>query len=273
MVADRIQRRRNILKTKSTIATKPPSAATPETQKIGITDEWHAELDQIIHRYNAESQEGKVLQGLSPDEAFEKFWPHGNPPSRLDANGWHLVAHYVRPVPVTTNGICFRIGSKSFVYRNERTGQDRGKTVLAWFDPDSPDFLCVTDLNKKNPYLVERSMPVDFLAAPGDLNFEREIAKAASHSIYPRTRYNVLKARFEPTFRRNIVDVGTAETAQEINRLRTEKAAEQKQVETERKKAGSNFRRLGMTLPERLRPGQADAARELSELLQQEETP
>jgi hypothetical protein len=237
-------------------------------------DEWHAQLGQLIDRYNATSQEGKVLQGLSPDEAFEKFWPHGNPPSRLDANSWHLLAHYVCPKPVTNNGICFLFGKKKFVYRNERTGQDRGKTVLAWFDPDSPDFLCVTDLNKKSPYLVERSMPVDFLAAPGDPNFEREIAKAASHSIYPRTRYTVLKTRFEPTFRRNIVDVGTAETAQEINRLRTEKVAEQKQVETERKKAGSNFRRLGMTLPERLRPGQADAARELSELFQKnEETP
>jgi len=236
-------------------------------------DEWHAQLGQLIDHYNGESQEGKVLQGLSPDEAFKKFWPHENPPGRLDANSWHLVAHYVRPVPVTINGICFRIGSKSFVYRNERTGQNRGETVLAWFDPESPEFLCVTDMNRQNPYIVGRSMPVDFLAAPGDPHFERETAKAASHSIYPRTRYNLLKAEFEPTFRRNIVDIGTAETAQEINRLRTEKVAEQKQVETERKKAGSNFRRLGMTLPERLRPGQAEAARELSELLRQEDTP
>ena len=110
-------------------------------------DEWHDQLGQLIDRYNAASQDGKVLQGLSPDEAFEKCWPHNNPPARLDANSWHLLAHYVRPVPVTTNGICFGIGSKSFVYRNERTGQDRGKTVLAWFDPESPEFLCVTDMN------------------------------------------------------------------------------------------------------------------------------
>jgi hypothetical protein len=230
-------------------------------------DEWHAQLGQLIDRYNAASQDGKVLQGLSPDEAFEKCWPHNNPPARLDANSWHLLAHYVRPVPVTTNGICFRIGSKSFVYRNERTGQDRGKTVLAWFDPESPEFLCVTDMNRKNPYLVERSTPVDFLAAPGDPVFEREIAKAASHSAYPRARFNVLKARFAPTFRRNLVDVETAETGQEMQRLRTEKDAEQKQIGAERNRASVNFRRLGMALPDRLRPGQADAARGLSDLL------
>ena len=191
-------------------------------------DEWHEQLGQLIDRYNAASQDGKVLQGLSPDEAFEKYWPHSNPPARLDANSWHLVAHYTRPVPVRTNGICFRINTQSFVYRNERTGQDRGKTVLAWFDPECPEFLCVTDMNRKNPYLVERSTPVDFLAAPGDPHFEREIAKAASHSTHPRTRYNVLKAKFSrPTFRRNLVDVETAETAQEMGRLRTEKVAEQ----------------------------------------------
>ena len=237
-------------------------------------DAWHDQLDQLIHRYNAASQDGKVLQGLSPDEALEKFWPHGNPPARPDANWWHLVAHYVRPVPVTTNGICFRVGSKSFVYRNERTGQDRGKTVLANFDPETPEFLCVTDMNRKNPYLVERSTPVDFLAAPGDPVFEREIAKAASHSAYPRARYNVLKARFAPTFRRNLVDVETAETGQEFQRLRQDKLAEQKQVAAVTSRARKSFNRLGMAMPQRLRPEQADAARELSELLQKdEETP
>jgi hypothetical protein len=234
-------------------------------------DEWHDQLEQIIHRYNAASQGGKVLQGLSPDEAFEQFWPHSNPPTRLDANSWHLVAHYVRPVPVTTNGICFRIGSKSFVYRNEWTGQDRGKTVLAWFDPECPEFLCVTDMNRQNPYLVERSTPVDFLAAPGDPVFEREIAKAASHSAYPRARYNVLKARFAPTFRRNLVDVETAETGQEFQRLRTEKLAEQKQVAAETGRARKSFNRLGMAAPRQLRAGQGESAARLAEILQDDE--
>ena len=123
-------------------------------------------------------------------------------------------------------------------------------------------------MNRKNSYLVERSTPVDFLAAPGDPVFERETAKAASHSVYPRARFNLLKARFAPTFRRNVVDVETAETAQEMQRLHTEKIAEQRQTGAERNKASVNFRRLGMALPDRLRPGQADAARELSDLLQ-----
>lgn len=230
-------------------------------------EEWDEQLGQLIERYNGTSQDGKVLNGLSPDEAFEKFWPTDNPPARLDANSWHLVAHYVRPVPVTTNGISFRIGNKKFVYRSERTGQDRGKTVLAWFDPSSPDLLCVTDANRKNPYLVERATDVDFLAEDGDPVFKRELAKAASHSKYSRARFHTLNAKFAPTFRRNVVDFETAETAQEITRQRTAKLAEQTANRAESTKARENLRRLGMYAPERLRPGQAEGLEEFAKLM------
>ena len=234
-------------------------------------EEWNTELARLIDQYNATSQDGQVLAGLSPDEAFEKNWPHNDPPSRIDANCWHLVAHYVRPVNVTVNGISFYIGGKKFVYRNERTGHDRGKTVLAFFDPESPDFLCVTDMNHKNPYLVERSSKVDFLAAPGDPVFEAETAKAAAHSSYPKTRYHVLKAKFAPTFRRNIVDAETAETAQQILTQRSAAIATQKQEAKERISAAKSFGRLGMVTPERQRPGQAAAAAELAQLLEESE--
>jgi hypothetical protein len=234
-------------------------------------DEWHDQLAGIIAHYNSSSQDGRVLQGLSPDEAFQQFWPHNNPPSRLDANSWHLVAHITRPVPVTVNGIAFRIGAKSYVYRNERSGQDRGKTVLACFDPDSPEFIQVTDMNGKNPYLVERANGVNFMASPGDADFENEIAKAASHSIYPRTRFNVIKGQFAPTFRRNFVDVETAETAQEMNRLRENKIAENKEADTHKRQARKSFGRLGMVEPKKLRPGQLESAQRLAEFLKDDD--
>ena len=228
-------------------------------------DEWNDQLAALIDRYNAASQDGTVLEGLSPDEAFEQFWPRQNPPARMDATCWHLVAHYVKAVPVTTNGICFRVGSKKFVYRNERTGQDRGKTVKAWFDPECPDQLCVTDLNSKNPYLVERSNKVDFLAEHGDQTFERELAKANAHSVYPRARFHVLKARFQPTFRRNLVDSQTSETAQEMLQQRTNHKQETSRLEKTRKA----FRRLGAPMPaaSRLPSGAAEKAAELERFI------
>lgn len=227
-------------------------------------DEWNEQLGAIIERYNATSQDGRALQGLSPDEAFEKYWPHDNPPQRMDANCWHLVSNCVRPIKVTVNGICFRIGKNQFVYRNERTGQDRGKTVLAWFDPECPDFLCVTDMNRKDPYLVERATGVDYRAAAGDPDLERELGKAAAHSIYPKARYHTLKAKFAQTFRRNIVDAETAQTAQVITQQREAMLAEQKQ-ET---KVRTAYRKAGMPVPGagRLEPEAIDDFKRLEEL-------
>lgn len=211
-------------------------------------DEWETELGNIIERYNATSQDGEVLAGLSPNEAFESYWPDTNPPTKFDANCWHLVAHYVKQVPVTANGVCFSVGSKKYVYRNERTGLDRGKQVLVWFDVECPEFICVTDLNRRNPYLVERSQKVDFMAAPGDPNFERQLSLAAAHSIYPKARFHVLKNKFAPKFRRNLVDVTTAELAQEITTQRQTIEAAQKEQAAHTNKARRAASKLGLTV-------------------------
>ena len=237
-------------------------------------EEWETELGRIIERYNGTSQDGKVLRGLSPDEAFEKYWPHDNPPSKLDASCWHLLAHYAKPVPVTTNGICFRIGGKKYVYRNERTGQDRGKTVFAWFDPECPEILCVTDLNKKNPYLVERATDVDFMAEPGDQVLQRELAKAAAHSAYPKARFHVLKSKFAPSFRRNFVDAETADMAAQISDGRKAIETGQRQQAAQITRTRKAYSRLGMTIPpaDRLRPDAPEAASRLSELLSAPDT-
>lgn len=232
-------------------------------------DEWETELGRIISEYNATSQDGEVLAGLSPDEAFETCWPTDNPPAKFDANCWHLVAHYVKQVPVTVNGICFRVRSKNFVYRNERTGQDRGKQVLAWFDPECPEFICVTDLNRRNPYLVERSQKVDFLAAPGDANYAHQLDLVTAHSAYPKARFHTVKAKFAPTFRRNLVDVATAELAQEITTQRQTMEAAQKVQTAQANKARRAYSKLGMSIPSRMRPGAEDAAAELAQLMAQ----
>ena len=57
-------------------------------------DQWLVELDKAMDRYNATPQEGRILNGLSPDEAFIKFWPRGGPTPWSPAC-WHLMAHWV----------------------------------------------------------------------------------------------------------------------------------------------------------------------------------
>ena len=202
--------------------------------------EWQEQLASKIELYNSTRQEGRILQGLSPDEAFEKYWPHDNPPTPYDANCWHLFAHYVSERQVTKDGIQFNIGNRRYRYFDERTSRDRGKQVLAWFDPECPEILGVTDLNCRNPYTVARAGTAPFAAGPDDPDYARELQRAAAHNSYPKARYQVLAAKFKPSFRTNLVDRATAEVARTFQ---TERASVTEAQEQRRNRVQATIRK------------------------------
>jgi hypothetical protein len=214
-------------------------------------DAWDAELAKLIATYNAAVQQGEILKGTSPEAAFEANWPHDNPPTALDANCWHLLAHYVSEREVTPDGIKFRIGSETYIYRDENSSALRGRKVLAWFDPACPDLLGVTDLKERNPVLIRRDRPVDFLASldndgPSGRVYQEELAKVAGHSAYPRARFHVLKTKFEPSFRKNLVSPVVSDVAASFTSQRHERQATEQQAERTRSRATSRARKLGL---------------------------
>jgi len=222
-------------------------------------DAWQDELDKLIEIYNQTMQQGTILAGNSPDRAFESRWPHDDPPAKFDASCWHLLAHYVSERTVGVDGIAFKIGGASYIYRDENSSALRGQKILAWLDPECPELLGVTDLNGRNPRLVQRSNDVDFLAAldrDGDAgrNYQTELAKAAGHNSYPRARYNVIKAAFEPTFRKNLVAPSTAHVAETFQAGR-EQIQQTKRVRTNLvSTAAKRARKLGLSAA-LVRPG------------------
>ncbi|HTD65327.1 MAG TPA: hypothetical protein VK846_02200, partial [Candidatus Limnocylindria bacterium] len=119
-------------------------------------EEWQLRLREICEQYNAAPQRGKMTEGRSPDDAFEEFQNPNDPPIRFDAACRYLLAHHQRKLSVKRTGINFKIGKQTYTYVNERTGQLVGEDVIAWFNPELPDVLCVTDLNRENPFAVER---------------------------------------------------------------------------------------------------------------------
>lgn len=214
-------------------------------------DAWDAELRKLIASYNAATQDGAILKGLSPDQAFETFWPHDDPPPRLDSTCWHLLAHYVSERVVGVEGIKFKVSGETYIYRDENTSALRGQTVLAWFDPECPELLGITDLKERNPILVRREKPVNFLAAmdasgPANRAYQLELEKVAAHNAYPKARFNVLKAKFAPTFRRVEGKGVTFEAAQTFGLQRVENAARQQTEQRQRTKIASNARKLGL---------------------------
>ena len=227
-------------------------------------EQWDARLGELCARYNAEPQQGKHTGGLSPEAALQKFQKPGDPTVRFDARCRYLLAHHKRPLRVTANGITLRFGKQTFNYRNARTGQLRGQMVLAWFNPDAPELLTVTDLDRRGAFCVERSQAVPAIDAPEELMAE-EMGRIGEHMGYATTRYRILKPKFALPFRANVVSPQIEEVGQAI-------AAGRQQAKTEsatRTKARKAAESVGMR-PENLRrPDQIEATEELRRLLQE----
>jgi hypothetical protein len=145
--------------------------------KLYSFDQWQRRLQEIIEDYNADPQEGKILQGLSPDEAFEKYQNPNDPPIRLDERCRYLLASSRRAVKVTRNGIKISIGKSHFNYHNEATGRLQNEKVLAWFTPEAPEILTVTTLDRKNPVCVPLAQPLHPFDAPKE-QLEEELKKS-----------------------------------------------------------------------------------------------
>jgi hypothetical protein len=225
-------------------------------------DAWCQELEKLVSAYNNTVQQGRILNGQSPEQSFEACWSHGNEPVKFDASCWHLLAHYVSQRTVGVEGISFRIGNQTFIYRDSNSSDLRGREVLAWFDPECPELLGVTDLKGRNPRLIQRSNDVDFLACADrdgsdGKQFADEMAKVAGHNAYPKARYKVLYSRFKPTWRKNDVSQKTAEVAETFQAGRA--AAEQKQ----RQKTERADRRLNKALKLGLQPSTVRTGGEL----------
>lgn len=202
-------------------------------------DEWNVELGRLIERYNADRQQGRILQGRSPDEAFAEYWPHDNPPVKFDPSCWHLCAHYVSEREVKRDGITFIFGKQAFTYYDTAIAPHVHTKVRAYFDPTHPEVIGVTDMAGKNPFFVQRSNDVEFLSSldqegPDGESYRRELAKQKGFAGHAKAVFQSAKATFNRTFRPNIVDRETAKLGQAMLEQRGE-AIKQSTDESRRK--------------------------------------
>ncbi len=180
-------------------------------------DQWCARLSEIFDQYNATQQQGRILAGVSPDEAYEQFQNPEDPPTKLGPECRFLLAHHRIPVTVTNEGICFRVRGQQYKFRDAQTGRYIGRKMLAWFNVELPDIVTVTTEDMTNPFTVERHQAVPALDPDPDL-YAREVAKVEGHAAYAKTRYRVLRAKFAQKFRANIVAPSTVELGRQMER-------------------------------------------------------
>jgi len=193
-------------------------------------EQWRSNLEEICAAFNAEPQDGKRLRGLSPEEAFLKF--SEGPPVRLTDETRHLLASHRRQVKVGKNGIRIQIGKTAYVYKSAETGALEGERVLAWFTPQNPDLLSVTDLDCRHPFTVRRSTDVLAIGAD-DATIAEALRENAAHSRYARTLYGKIKRQYPEEFERlRKRPALTDRTTSQLGRKMTEQKA---QLETEGK--------------------------------------
>lgn len=221
------------------------SGAQPEKYFYHF-EEWHKRLGEIIEQYNATKQEGRVLDGLSPEEAYEKFQNTDDPPVQYDARCRFLLAYDRKRVLVNKDGIKFKIGKEWFQYCGSEISHLRDTEVFAWFNPESPGELTVTDLHQRNAITVERHIPQGPNSAYDTPNeYAREVAKVKGQGAYSQILYRTLKRKYPNQNLRPLLPtrdaLRTAELGREMTAQReeitTRRQAEDRLRERARKKA------------------------------------
>lgn len=169
--------------------------------------QWLQQLDDVLHRYNRDRQEGKLQ--ASPLEAWNsKLLTEGT--VHLGDKARFLLAHHKKPVKVQPRGIRLPSSLGGGLYYNIVTGRFAGQRMLAWINPDELDTIALTSLDRRDgPHIVERADALSPIAASNE-ELSRANAQIAAHNDYARTQYRVIRDQLaQCRFRRLLVDSST----------------------------------------------------------------
>jgi hypothetical protein len=187
--------------------------------------QWQERFGKLVEKYNSAAQQGRVLKGLSPDEAFANFADHTNPPMQLGGPVRYLLAHDKRRTVATLNGITLQIGKQKFNYRGKEIAHLVNREVLAWFDPAHSEILTVTDLDRKNPICVKRSNEVSALECiidPNSTALRTELRRVDDMASRMKARFQAVKSKFPMPQRQLIADANTLSLGKSIEHQRSE---------------------------------------------------
>jgi hypothetical protein len=243
---------------------------SPHKSRFGA---WTTRLQSLCADFNNTPLFGRYHNGLTPEQVFERCKPKDadgadNPPVRLGPEHFWMFGQCIETTVRERTGISFTLRGERFRYFGEATGALIGQRVRAWFDPKRPELLPVTDLNNRNPFVVERANAVPALEAGKELSIE--LARAASHSAFSKAYFQHLKRKFEPTVRRMIPDHEAAEVARTIERHKEEYA---KRKTTAAVKARNAEALAARGIPVELGSENPEAWAEINDLLHREPEP
>jgi hypothetical protein len=155
-------------------------------EKLLHMDEWCARLDQIFADFNADVQNGKMLRGQSPEEAWQAGLD-AKPLRKLPDDCRYLLATHRKTVTVRQEGIVLTIGQNKMLFCNEQTGPLIGRKVFVYYNLECPDLLTVSDLNRQN-YFTVKAISLPALSATKE-QFSDVHSRIAGHQKAARAIY------------------------------------------------------------------------------------
>jgi hypothetical protein len=224
--------------------------AEPSKQLLSM-EQWTARLDEIFGEYIRSPQNGKLLDGRSPAEAWQAGLDRRQP-RKLPDDARYLLATHCKPVKVHQYGIVLTIGGNKMLFYNERTGQLIGQEVLAFYNLDCPDLLTVSDLNRQN-YFTVKSISLPAMSATKE-QFSEVHTAIAGHRRAAKIIYGNIQ---HPTIATITRDNDASEETKELGRFVNQEAEQfqEEQTATTRKlrKISRDATALGLAVPRNVR--------------------
>jgi hypothetical protein len=158
-------------------------------EKLLEMGQWKSRLDQIFAEFNADPQNGKLVRGASPIEAWQAGLDK-KPLRKLPDEARYLLATHCKKVRVRQEGILLTIGKNRMLFANDQTGPLIGRDVLIFYSVETPELLTVSDLNRQN-YFTVKALSLPAMSANKD-EFAAVHAQIAGHTQAARAIYGAI---------------------------------------------------------------------------------
>jgi len=213
--------------------------------------QWAKRLDEVFSNFNADPQNGKMLNGKSPVE----MWSAGldaKPLKQLPDDARYLLSTHKKIIKVRQEGIVLNIGGERLLYCNDKTGELIGQEVLAHYNIDFPDLLTVSDLNRQNSFAVKRILLPAMSATRAELGAVH--TQINGHRKAAKTIYGNIA---RPVVATIIHDDEQSEDVKELGRFHN---AQEEQAKTEQSEIKRKLRKIsvqaasaGLVVPSNIR--------------------
>jgi hypothetical protein len=156
--------------------------------------EWRDKIAAVLDEYRNAPQNGKMLEGSSPAEAWADEIRQ-RPLRRLPDEARYILSTHRKKTKVHKDGIIITIRGKHLVYYNEHTGKLIGQEVTAYYDLERPELLTVHDM-KRNQFFSVRSVALPAMAASreqlAEVNRLRNAHMAHARGIFGELKHEVV---------------------------------------------------------------------------------